>query len=192
MKTIFLTIARVLYDKGYRELVEASKIIQNKYDDVEFHWVGGIDEGYPEFVPASQIISDQDAGYIKYHGYSRKVKDHINKADCIILPSYHEGMSRTLMESLAMGKPIITSDIAGCRETVDEGKNGFLCRPRDVASLVEALEKFLALAPEKIKEMSSYSRAKAESQFDINDVIKVYDNILSDYFGDSFNTKKNK
>lgn len=182
MKTVFLTVARVLYDKGYSELVAAAKIIQKKYPHVEFHWVGGIDEGYPEFVPANQVIADQDAGYIKYLGYKRNVKYFIQHADCIILPSYHEGMSRTLMETLAMGKPIITTDIAGCRETVEENKNGFLCKPRDVASLVKAIEKFLKLSEEQTKKMGNLSRLKAEQQFDVQNVIKVYENILSDYF----------
>lgn len=182
MKTVFLTIARVLFDKGYRELVEASKIIRSRHHGVEFQWLGGMDEGYPEYVSAKQIISDQDSGYIKYFGYKPHVQKYINKATCIILPSYHEGMSRTLMEALAMGKPIITTDIAGCRETVDEGKNGFLCKPKDTLSLVEAIEKFLTLTLEEKKNMGLYSRQKAEAQFNMEDVKQVYEDILFNYF----------
>ena len=189
MKRNFLTVARLLYDKGYSELVAASKIIKPRYRDVMFHWVGGMDEGYPEFVTPKQIILDQDAGYLRYHGYTRDVKEYMQKADCIILPSYHEGMSRTLMESLAMGKPVITSDIPGCREAVEEGKNGFLCRPKDTDSLVAAIEKFLSLSELQIEEMGRFSRRKAEMEFDVEKVIEFYDKILGEQFGDLY--KKN-
>ena len=149
--------------------------------------VRGKDEGYPEYVSAKQIISDQDAGHIKYFGFKPHVQKYINRADCIVLPSYHEGMSRTLMEALAMGKPVIATDIAGCRETLEEGKNGFLCKPKDTETLVDVVEKFLKLEKEEIKKMGEYSRKKAETEFNMEDVKKVYDGILNDYFGNSLN-----
>ena len=179
MRTTFLSIGRVLYDKGYKELIEASKTIQQSHKDVEFQWLGPIDESYPEFVPENQIMTDQSNGWIHYLGFSSDVRTYIKQADCIILPSYHEGMSRTLMEALALGKPIITTDIPGCRETVDEGKNGFLCKPRDSYSLQQAILKFLKLPSESINEMSQYSRRKAESQFDVKKVIRIYEEILA-------------
>lgn len=179
MKKIFLSIGRVLYDKGYKELIEVSKIIKASHKDVEFQWLGAIDEGYPEHVPEYQVMDDQNKGLINYLGFKNNVIDYLKKADCIVLPSYHEGMSRTLMEALALGKPIITTNISGCKETVDEGMNGFLCNPRDVESLEAAIEKYLHLSDEKIKEMSKYSRIKAENQFDIKNVIKIYEDILA-------------
>lgn len=176
---VFLTIGRVLYDKGYRELIDASYSINKKYQNIEFQWLGAIDEDYPEFVSENQIMEDQKKGLINYLGFKFNVIDYIKNADCIVLPSYHEGMSRTLMEALALGKPIITTNIPGCKETVDEGKNGFLCNPKDAISLEAAIEKFLHLSPENIKNMSIYSRQKAVQQFDVKHVIKVYDDIVS-------------
>lgn len=175
----FVTIGRVLYDKGYKELIEASKKIKSEYSDVEFEWLGEIDESYPEYVSLEKVLSDEKNGYISYHGFSNNVKDFIKEADCIILPSYHEGMSRTLMESLAMSRPIITTNISGCRETVDDGENGFLCEARSCDSLVTAIKKFLSLSDIDRKKMGRRSREKAEKQFDVNNVIKIYDKIIS-------------
>lgn len=178
----FLTIARLLYDKGYKELVEVSKRIKNEFPDIEFQWVGDLDKSNPAKIALSELELDIHEGNLVYLGYSSNVKDLISKADCIILPSYHEGLSRTLMEAIAMSKPIITSDIPGCKETVDNGINGFLCNPHDSDSLYEAVKKFINLSEEQIKEMGRQSRLKAERQFDIKDVIKVYENILSSVF----------
>jgi len=177
--TKFLTIGRVLYDKGYKELVEASKIIRRDNPDVEFHWLGPIDESYPAHVPLEKVLEDQENGDIVYHDFSNDVISFLKGADCIILPSYHEGMSRTLMEALAVSRPVITSDIPGCREAVDEGVNGFLCEARNSASLVEAIKCFLKLSEEERRAMCENSRKKAESRFDVKKVISVYDAILS-------------
>ena len=93
--------------------------------------------------PLEKVLEDQENGDIVYHDFSNDVISFLKGADCIILPSYHEGMSRTLMEALAVSRPVITSDIPGCREAVDEGVNGFLCEARNSASLVEAIKCFL-------------------------------------------------
>ncbi len=174
----FLTIGRVLFDKGYQELIDASKSIKLAYPDVKFEWLGEIDDSYPEYVPLERVLADEKDGIINYHGFSNDVISYIKKADCIILPSYHEGMSRTLMESLAMSKPIITTNISGCRETVDDGENGFLCEARSSDSLTAAIKKFLNLSVEEREKMCRKSREKAEKQFDVNNVIKIYDKII--------------
>lgn len=182
MKVKFLMIARVLYDKGYKEYVEAAKVIHTDSPDTEFLLLGGIDEDYPDAVPKEVIEADHSAGNIDYLGYRKDVREIITDSDCIVLPSfYNEGLSRVLMEGLAMRKPIITSTVPGCRETVDDGINGYLCQPRDVGSLVECMRKFLQLTPEQRKEMGEKGRRKAESRFDIKNVIKVYENITHKY-----------
>lgn len=176
----FLTIARVLFDKGYNELVEASRILRRERAHCVFRWLGDIDEQYPQPVMKQRIIEDQKKGLIDYLGVVNDVRKYIRRADCIILPSYHEGMSRVLMEAVAMSKPIITTDIAGCKDMVEEGVNGFLCKPRDVESLVEAIKKFMRLDPAQRKEMGARSRAIAESKFDVMDVIRVYESIINE------------
>ena len=178
MKTIFLMIARVLYDKGYQEYVDSAKIIVQEYQNVEFWLLGKIDEEYPNHVPKQIVENDSNAGYIHYMGYSSDVRPVINRADCIVHPTYyHEGMSRVLMEALAMKKPIITTNIPGCKETVENGYNGYVIPPRDVNALIEAVHKFLKLSDEEKRLMGEHGREKAELQFDVNKVIAVYRSI---------------
>lgn len=179
---VFLMIARLLPDKGYEEYVEAARIVKQEYPKVEFQLLGEVDVSYPQHISEERVKSDNEAGYIRYLGYCPNVVVKIQQADCIVLPSYHEGLSRVLMEALAMGKPIITTNIPGCRETVEEGKNGFLVLPKDTNSLVKAIQKFLNITDEVCMEMGKYSRIKAEREFDIADVIKIYEQITFHLF----------
>lgn len=177
--TRFMTIGRVLYDKGFKELIECASFYKKRGFDVEFQWLGGIDPDYPQFVSQDVVMKYHNLGVINYVGFKSDVKGYLASADCIIHPSYHEGMSRVLMESLAMHKPIITTNIPGCKETVIEGVNGFLCEPRDSLSLIKAVEKFLSLSSDQRFQMGIESRQYAESRFDIKNVIKVYDEVLN-------------
>lgn len=175
MGVVFLMISRLLYDKGYQEYISAAKLIRNKYRDAEFRLVGSIDEEYPNHVPREVVQRDVDDGIINYLGYMSDIKSVIAAVDCVVHPTfYNEGLSRVLMEALAMSKIIITTDIPGCKETVDNFKNGFLVPPRDVDALVKALETFMALTDEKRAEMQKYARMKAEKEFDVNQVIAMY------------------
>ena len=176
----FLMISRVLYDKGYQEYVDAAKAVHQVYPNVKFQLLGSIDVEYPNHVPEEQVKADSDAGHICYLGYHPDVVPYILESDCIVLPSfYNEGLSRVLMEALAMGKPIITTDIPGCRETVEEGKNGYLVKPKDAKSLEQGMKKFLALTIEERQNMGRNGRQKAEREFDICDVVKTYHKITS-------------
>ena len=173
-------IARLLYDKGYHEYVEAAQKIKKEFPDVQFRLLGAFAESSPNHVPKSIVARDCSNGYINYLGFSSNVIPIIQEADCIVLPSFYlEGLSRTLMEGLAMGKPIITTDIPGCRETVDDGVNGFLVKPKDVNSLVSVIERFLELPQEQRHEMGRRSRQKAEKEFDVKEVIAIYKQITS-------------
>lgn len=171
---IFLMIARILYDKGYAEYVNAAKIIHKKYPEAEFQLLGSIDIQYPNHVSEDTVMKDNKDGTINYLGVSNDVCYIIKKADCIVLPSYHEGLSRVLIEALAMGKPIITSDIPGCRETVDEGINGYLVPPKNAEALADAFNRFILLSDIERQKMGAYSRKKAEKEFDVKNVIAVY------------------
>lgn len=182
MKTVFLMIARVLYDKGYQEYVDASHIIRKEHPECEFHLLGSIDKEYPNYVPVEVIQRDHDEGTICYLGFQLNVRSYIKEADCIVHPTfYNEGMSRVLMEAMALRKPIITTDIPGCRETVDEGRNGFIVPPKDTNALVTAIRRFLSLTPEDKQRMGEYGRRKAEQEFDVRWVIEVYRRITHKY-----------
>lgn len=174
MKT-FLMIARLLYDKGYAEYVKAAKIIREKHPDVEFLLLGRIDTEYPNHVPAEVVEQDVQDGYIRYLGFVNDVRSVVLSADCIVHPTfYYEGMSRVLMEAMALSKPIITTTIPGCVETVEEGVNGYLVKPHDVDSLIEAISSFLSLSDEEQKMMGENGRKKVEKEFDVKNVIAVY------------------
>lgn len=172
----FLMVARVLYDKGYYEFVEAAR----KNPQAKFILIGAIDSN-PESVPYETVMSDVNMGYIEYHEFMPKedVKKYMLSASCVVLPSYHEGMSTILMEALAMGKPIICTDIAGCREMVSDGINGFLVPSRNAIALSEACNKFVKLDKRKIEIMSHESRIKAEEHFDIKNTYQEYLKIIS-------------
>lgn len=173
-KPIFLMICRLLYEKGYAEYVETARSLK---EVAEFRIMGPIDS-HPTAVKRATVDADVANGIIKYIEYSPYVIDEIKQIDCIVLPSYGEGLSRVLMEGLAMGRPIITTDIPGCRETVNEGVNGFICKPRDVDTLQNACKSFISLTFEQKVEMGKESRLLAEKLFDVTNVINSYFEIL--------------
>lgn len=175
MNTVFLMIARLLYDKGYGEYVEAARMIRKEYPSTEFQLLGSIDTEYPNHVPENVVGRDDAEGVIRYLGYRTDVLSFIRKADCIVLPSsYNEGLSRVLIEALAIQKPVITTDIPGCRETVEQGYNGYLIPTHDADALASAIRRFLLLSDEERVAMGRYGRRKAERQFDVRDVIIAY------------------
>jgi len=170
-KVVFLMVTRLLFEKGYTEYVNAAQKLKGK---AEFRIMGPTYE-HPSGVPLSKIKEDEASGAIRYIEYSPFVTSQMASADCIVLPSFYgEGLSRVLMEGLAMGKPIICTNIPGCRETVDEALNGFLCLPKDSDSLIKACEKFVALTTQERLKMGIESRRRAERIFDEQLVLKEY------------------
>lgn len=172
----FLIVARMLYDKGIKEYVEAARVLKQKYGEkVEFRLLGFLDVNNPSSISASQMQSWVDQGLVNYLGVSDFVEEVMGEVDCIVLPSfYREGVPKSLLEAGAMGKPIITTDNVGCRETVDHGVNGFLCEPRSISGLTKALEKIILMPYAKRIEMGLNSRKKIESEFDEKIVISKY------------------
>lgn len=182
-RTIFLLVCRILKEKGYYEFVKAAERIKSKYSNVEFDIVGMFDLAHKNAISKEQVNSDVNNGYIKYLGSFTNMMDVYNKPGIVLtLPSfYFEGLNRTLMEACACGKPIITTNIPGCKETVIDGVNGYLCAPKNVDSLVCAMEKYLALDFTAKEEMSRESRKLAVSKFDVNEVIETYNSIIKVY-----------
>ena len=179
-KTIFLMVARVLYDKGYREVVEAARIVKRTHPEVEIQLLGPVDEADPNAVSHEQIRRDEESGAITYLGYTTEPEKFMGRPGILLLllSSYHEGLNRSLMEGCTLGKPIIASDIPGCRETVREGENGYLVPPKDVDALADAMLRYLSLRDEEKVAMSVNSRRLAEERFNVNSVKSCYDRIL--------------
>ncbi|MDA7670132.1 glycosyltransferase family 4 protein [Akkermansiaceae bacterium] len=164
----FLFIARLIRDKGIPEYGEAARILKARYGDrVEFSVVGPLDPN-PSAISKAELDEWVKDGCIVYHGEEKDVRPFIRDASVFVLPSFYmEGVPRTILESLSMGRPIVTTTSRGCKETVVEGKNGFLIPPRDVDALVTALEYFIQ-NPETVKSMGQASRMLAESRYDVN------------------------
>ena len=173
-KIIFLLVARLLLDKGIREYAEAAKIVRNSFPDAEFWLLGPIDDN-PKQINEAQIRGWEKEGAIKYKGVTDQVQKYLTDADVVVLPSYYgEGVPRTLLESLAMEKPIITTDHRGCRETVDHGVNGYLVPVKDVGALVEAIRRMIKIGKDARASMGQKSRQKAIREFDDKIVISSY------------------
>ncbi|OBT19338.1 glycosyl transferase family 1 [Vibrio cyclitrophicus] len=172
----FLLIARMLYDKGIGHYVEAARELKSKYDDkVEFSLLGFLDVNNPSAVSKAEMSAWVEEGVVNYLGTSDNVEAEIAKVDCMVLPSfYREGVPKSLLEACAMGKPIVTTDNVGCRETVDDGINGYLCELRNTSSLVEKLELMINLSHDQRLSMGEKSRIKVENEFDEQIVINKY------------------
>lgn len=175
-KVKFLLIARMLYDKGIQQYVDAARSLKQKYgDNVELCLLGFLDVNNPSAVSTSDMNSWVDEGIINYLGVSDNVEQEIAKVDCMVLPSYYrEGVPKSLLEAGAMGKPIVTTDNVGCRETVDDGINGYLCEPRSSESLTEKLDLIIQMSHEQRLEMGRKSREKIQNEFDEKLVIDKY------------------
>lgn len=170
----FLLIARMIRDKGVVEYVEAARKIKERWPSVEFCLLGFLDVENPAAISRREMDAWVANGAIEYLGVSDDVRSQISLADCVVLPSYREGTPRTLLEAAAMGLPIITSDAVGCREVVDDGVNGYLCKVRDSVDLAAQMEKMLSLSSKRRLEMGLSGRRKVEREFDEQLVINKY------------------
>ena len=157
----FLFVGRVMHEKGVDELFAAAKRMKQQYgDSVEFHIVGSFEEGYKPLMDELE-----KAGAVKYHGYQSDMKRFYAMASCVVLPSYHEGMSNVLLEAAASGRPLITSDIPGCREAVEDGVSGYLCPTKDADALYDAMQRFVELPENWRAEMGRRGRERMEQRF---------------------------
>ncbi len=165
-KFIFTFLGRLIYDKGIKEFVDAAKIIKKKYKHTEFWIIGDIDKDNPAAIKEKDLVVWVKERTVRYLGPKFNVKRSIADSDCIVLPSYREAIARSITEGMSMGKPVIATDTAGCREAIDENKNGFLVPVKDAVALSAAMEKMLLLSEEERTQMGNYGRLKAISEFD--------------------------
>lgn len=165
--TRFLFVGRVMKEKGIGELFGAMERLHAEGESCCLDVLGGYEEDY-----ADAMKRYEAQGWLHYHGYQTDVRPFIEKAHCFILPSYHEGMANTNLECAAMGRPLITSNIPGCREAVTEG-SGLLCEPQDTNSLYKTMKIFLHLTPEAREAMGKAGRRHMEEVFDKKKVVEA-------------------
>ncbi|WP_072341278.1 glycosyltransferase family 4 protein [Devosia enhydra] len=171
---VFLLIARMLRDKGVEEFVEAARQVRAVMPAARFQLLGFLDVENRTAIARSTVEQWVAEGVVEYLGVTDDVRPFIAASDCVVLPSYREGTPRTLLEAMAMGRPLVATDVPGCRETVDDGVNGWLCRVKDAADLAEKMLRMARASPESRAEMGRQSRLKAEREFDERIVIDAY------------------
>lgn len=178
--TVFLMVSRVLVQKGYMEFAEAASQLNGMYHNVSFEILGPLAYDSPMGVDKEQFERDIAKGFLKYLGVTKNVNSKVGRKNVVVvLPSYYgEGLNRSLMEACAIGRPIITTNISGCRECVEDGRNGFLVEKQNTQSLVEAMKRFINLSEQEKAEMAERSHELAVSRFNVADVISTYDALL--------------
>jgi glycosyltransferase involved in cell wall biosynthesis len=176
---VFLMIARAIADKGVREYAQAAAELKRQRPQARCRLLGSTQSGNPTAIPASEIEQWATTGVLEVLGHQGDVRPAIREASCVVLPSYREGLARSLLEGAAMGRPLIATDVPGCREVIDDDANGFLCRPRDAASLLEAMVRYCDCAPVRRAEMGRHSRQKVEATFSEEAVLRRYEDVLA-------------
>lgn len=163
-----LYLGRIMKEKGCSETFEAMRIVKEKYKDkVIFDVVGFFEDAYKE-----EVEKMAEDGVIVFHGFQPNPRPYYAAAHCVVLASYHEGMSNVLLEAASTGRALITSDIPGCREAVEEDVTGYLCKKQDVDTIVEDMEKFLSLTQQERELMGKKGREKMEREFDKFSVVE--------------------
>jgi galacturonosyltransferase len=164
----FLYLGRIMKEKGIDEMFTAMRRLYEELGDkVQLDLVGFFDDDYEAQVNA--LVAD---GIAVFHGFQTDPKPYYAAADCVVLPSYHEGLSNVLLEAAAMGRPVITSDIHGCKETVDDGTSGLLCRVKDTDDLLDQMRRMAALSRADREQMGLAARDKVEREFDKQTVVQ--------------------
>jgi len=175
----FLFIGRLLRDKGVAEFAEAAASLRSELPGARFQLLGPIDEGNRTRIRRTELDSWVKANVVEYLGSADDVRPFIAAATAVVLPSYREGMPRSLLEAAAMGRPLIAADVPGCRHIVEDGLNGYLCTVRDAASLASAMLRLARLRPGERLAMGQAARRKVQDEFSEELVIQAYLDVLA-------------
>ena len=173
----FIFIARILAEKGIYEYLAAAQIVKLKYPDTEFVILGGLDSDNPSALSKEQLTLAISEGFVSYLGHVSNVSEWLAKSHVFVLPSYREGFPRSTQEAMAMGRAIITTNVPGCRETVQDGKNGFLIPLFDVEALAEKMI-YLIEHPDQIVRMGNESYSIALEKFDVNKINPILEKLI--------------
>ncbi|MEQ9306534.1 MAG: glycosyltransferase, partial [Marinoscillum sp.] len=172
-----LMISRLIVEKGVREYAEAASHFKDD-DRVTFTLIGKFDEGHSRSIRKEELEKWTSEGWINYQTHSDEIRKVISAHHAVVLPSYREGTPRTLLEGAALGRPLLTTDVPGCREVVRDGYNGFLFLAKNAKSLSDKVRLFLSLSSDERKQLGVNSRKLVEDTFDENLVIRTYDQTI--------------
>lgn len=179
-KFIFLFVGRLLYDKGIREYFQAARQLKATTRQVECWIIGDMDPQNPSAVSKEEMLHWLEEKHVRYFGEARDVRSFLRQADVVVHPSYREGIPRAVLEAMSMGKPVIATDVPGCRETVQHGTNGMLVPARDAEALAEAMVSIYYLPDAERERMGNESRRMARQQFDEKVIMNQFINLLSE------------
>ena len=174
-KPIFLLVGRMLKDKGVVEYVEAARILKKKYPNVRFQLLGAVWLDNPAAIAEEEIRTWEREGIVEYLGRTSDVRTYIEKAMCVVLPSYREGVPCTLMEAASMARPLVATDVPGCHEVVVDGYNGYLCEVKNAEDLAAKMERVILMSQEERIAMGMNGRQLMIDKFDIKHVIAQYE-----------------
>lgn len=174
----FLLVARLLRDKGILEFVEAARLLRRRGTTAQFCLLGSVDADNPTAISRQEVDAWHAEGIVTYLGVAHDVRPYIAAADCIVLPSYREGLPRSLLEASAMGKPVIATDVPGCKQAVIDGATGLLCRPRDASHLAETMQRLLDMPQDERERMGCSGRNFVVEHFDEHLVVRHYFDVL--------------
>lgn len=177
---VFLMVARLIRDKGVMEYARAARIVKQTHPQAQFRILGPMGAENRSAIPPDVVTAWSPETDLEYLGETSDVRTYLAAADCVVLPSYREGAPRTLIEAAAMARPLIATDVPGCRAVVQDGITGFLCQMQSAESLAEACLRFLALAPEQRRSMGLAGRQKMEREYDQALVVAAYQQALAD------------
>jgi glycosyltransferase involved in cell wall biosynthesis len=172
--TKFCFVGRLIGDKGIYEYIDAAKKIKQEQLNAIFYILGELYLQHPTAVQQATLDQWVNERTVEFLGKTDEVEKALSQFDCIVLPSYREGLSRVLLESCSMAIPAITSDVPGCIDVIEHGKNGFICKAKDSEDLYIQMKKFIALSKEERNKMGAYGRLKIEKEFDEKIVIEHY------------------
>jgi glycosyltransferase involved in cell wall biosynthesis len=175
-KFVFLYISRLIKDKGIMEYVEAASIIKDKFPNAEFHVIGPLWTGNMKSLTVTGKELDDWIGkkWIVYHDKQKDIRPFVADADCVVMPSYREGMSNVLLEAASMARPLIATNVTGCRDIVEDGVNGLLCKVKDGKDLAEKMRQMMNIPPAEREMMAKKGREKMIREFDKKFVIQIY------------------
>jgi glycosyltransferase involved in cell wall biosynthesis len=175
-KFIFLYISRLIKDKGIMEYVEAASILRSQYPNAEFHVIGPLWTGNKRSLTVTEKELNEwiEEKWIVYHNKQKDIRPFVANADCVVMPSYREGMNNVLLEAASMARPLIATNVTGCRDIVEDGENGLLCKVKDGKDLAEKMKQMMQIPPAQREIMGKKGREKMIREFDKKIVIQIY------------------
>jgi glycosyltransferase involved in cell wall biosynthesis len=176
----FLFIGRLLRDKGIVELVEAARMLRSELPEARVQLLGPLDDGNRTSITQDQLRSWVSEGVVEYLGATGDVRPFVAAATAVVLPSYREGMPRSLLEGAAMARPLIAAEAPGSRDIVEEGVTGLLCQVRDARSLADAMLRLAKMTAEQRMALGEAARRKVQEQFSEERVIEAYLKVLAE------------